>query len=276
MSVMVRRVVIVLVAVVGLVLGGVRTGTAQKPGPGEGPMVGVSFDVSLTVREPSAQDAFAIRLSGRFNVTGEFEMRLDSGGLGVEAELIAVGERIYVRSGSDPWLYVDLGQIRALAETAGAGGRTRPMDSPECMQTFMAFAQRLQQPAELLREIGTFEGARPDAIDGIAVLHYGGTVDLAKLVGVLAPLIENPACTDGEMVSIAELLDELELEGLPSLRYDIYLGQDDGFPYRFRLLLDLDDVTVELLANARPSRTFFDIRAPQGATPLPLGPLPAL
>ena len=275
MSVMVRRVVILLVVMGGLALGGVRMGAAQKPAPGEGPRLGVSFDVSLTVREPSEQDTFAVRLSGRFNVTGEFEMRLDSGGLGIEAELIAVGERIYVRSRNDPWMYLDLGQIRALADMTPPGMPMQRRDSPECMQAFMDFAQRLQRPAELLREVGSFEGARPDAIDGVAVLHYGGTVDLAKLVGVLAPLIENPACTGGEMVSIAELLEEIEIGELPSLRYDVYLGQDDGFPYRLRLLFDLDDVTIELLANARPSPTFFDIRAPQGAVPLPLGPLPA-
>jgi hypothetical protein len=257
-----------------LAVAGARTSEAQKPGAEGGPVLGVSFDLALSVRGPAEPDEVALKLTGRFNVTGEFEMRLDSGGLGFDAEAVSTGGRIYVRAADEPWLYIDLDQIRAFAGMLGSDRGMDPTTSPECMQALMGFAIGFQQPADVLRAIGDVAPPQVDAIDGIPVIHHAGTVDLARVATILAPLLDNPACMDGEMLSLTELTNELAVGELPSIRYDAYLGEADGFPYRVRLRLDLEDGMVEFLANARPSQAFFDIRAPQGAVPLPLGPLP--
>jgi hypothetical protein len=141
------------------------------------------------------------------------------------------------------------------------------------MAILTELAGRLQDPMGLLHDLGSFRATGPDAIDGVPVTHYTGTVDLRRLAGLFGPLLDDPACTGDEALSLAALVEEAIREDLPPIRYDVYLGQVDQFPYRFRIVIGLEDGEFEVAADLRPSPSFFDIRAPVGATPLML-PIP--
>jgi hypothetical protein len=266
-------------AVIGLLvmviagIGAVRDAAAQKPLPGAGPTLGVSFAVAVTVQEGQGPVETVLTLSGRVNITGELAARLESAALGLDAEAVVVGGRVYARASGGDWLYVDLADLMALL---GPGLTDTPrLDSPECMAVLNDYFGRFPDVGALYSEFGTFQAGGPEVIDGIPVLHHAGAIDLGRALALFAPLLVNPACTGGQSALPAGLLAELVTEDLPSIRFDVYVGQADQFPYRFRLVIGWDDEgEATIVMDLRPSQSFFDIQAPPGAVRAPFGALP--
>src|SRR5438067_330253 len=79
----------------------------------------ISFSATLRIGQDGETPEEAVIASGRFNLSGEFEMQLAIPEDNEYIALVYVGERFYINTGDGSWQYLD-------AEDLPGGGARRP------------------------------------------------------------------------------------------------------------------------------------------------------
>jgi hypothetical protein len=163
--------------------------------------------------------------------------------------IIGKGPVVYVRApmlasfipATTPWIKIDPSALPGSDDEFGA-------------------ATAAANPAAILAAIKgalTVEEVGTDSVDGSDATQYRATVDLVKLLPLLADMASDDSKpTDAEMKDAA---DQLEKVGLETLPIDLWVD-GDGFLKRIQLAPDLSNVDPELPGSAFSlTLTFSDI-----------------
>jgi len=241
----------------------------QRAGQGKGApqVLGVSFDLALQVRKGTAAAETFATLQGRFNTTGEFEARLSFPEFGLDAGLIVLGGRLYLRLDTEGWYVLDQAMLVGVAgqATGGTGGSGNLSDA--CVAGLTRFLRAMPAQGASFADAVTATVGPDRLLEGVSVFDVRGSIDLALVFEVLGGIAAAaPAC--GLSTSdIGDLVALLREGDLPPIRYEVTLRRADLFPYVVRLAVADEADEFILLVNLRPSETFFPIQAPANARP---------
>jgi hypothetical protein len=207
-----------------------------------------------------------ILLEGRFNATGEFALRFEvtdeNRGPETTVEMVQVGGRLYLRADDEEWYYLDSDDL--VDDASG----------PQCGENLSGLPGIVTNPLAALRSVGAVEVVGTQRLDGATVVHVTGTLDLDRLLdAVFRYLATDPACA--ELLAeedLNDLTEDVIGDGAPTIQYDVFVRESDGFPYRLVLVVGIpDEGELTLQIDARPSATPFAIVAPADARPFPTG-----
>lgn len=164
--------------------------------------------------------------------------------------IVGKGSVIYVQApmlasmipATTPWIKLDPSELPeyddALAEAAAAGNPAVILDA--------------------IKDALTVEEIGADTVDGAGVTHYRATVDIVKLLPLLAELT-NEGPTAAEM---QEAKDQLRKVGLEHFPVELWVDEE-GFLKQARVALDLSSVDPELAGTSFSlTFTFSDVGEP--------------
>ena len=170
---------------------------------------------------------------------------------GGEIEMIVVGESsvIYVQApmlasaipATTRWIKLDPSKLPG--SEGGFGAATAAADPAAILAAI--------KDALTVQEVGA------DSVDGAETTHYRATVDIVKLLPLLAEM-SNDKPTDADM---RETRDQLEKLGLETLPIDLWVDEA-GFVKQMRLSVDMTDVEPNRHISFGLTLTFSDFGEP--------------